>query len=261
MKICFIVDNEKIFHPNFVYNTYSLLKKKYEIELTIGLVTKIPNNSNINKYFISKILKFKIRELFKLFFIFSKVNILNLFFPRGFNKKYYSINSLAKDNKLKIFEISSSINDKKYIEKIKNFNFDLIISSNSLYFCKEILSLPKYGCINRHSSLLPKYAGLLPVFHAISRNENEIGISVHLMNDKIDGGPIISQISILNNKNLFSLYKLIFEKSSYLVFNALEKVINQKINLHTNSVSKLDYFSMPNENDWKNFRANKGAII
>ena len=142
-------------------------------------------------------------------------------------------------------------------------NLDLIISSNSLYFGKEILSLPRYGCINRHSSLLPKYAGLLPVFHAISKNEKQVGISIHLMNNKIDEGPNITQeiIKLNDNKNLFKLYELIFEKSSYMVFNAVEKVFEKKFNPKNHSSNKLDYFSMPNNKDWGNFRLNNGIII
>ena len=50
MKICFIIDNEKIFHPNFIYKTFSLINKKYNVEYSIGLVTKIPNKSNISRY-------------------------------------------------------------------------------------------------------------------------------------------------------------------------------------------------------------------
>ena len=193
MRICIIVDDERVFHPNFVYKTYTLLKEKYDIDFIIGLVTKIPNKSNINRYFARNFYKLKIQEILKLcskhfFYLF-----LNFVFKRGFKNNYFSVMAVAKDNNLKTFIINNSINNKINIKKIQNFDIDLIISSNSQYFGKEILSIPKYGCINRHSSLLPDYAGLMPVFHAISNNEKKIGVTVHLMNEEIDGGMIISQ--------------------------------------------------------------------
>lgn len=263
MKICFIIDNEKIFHPNFIYKTFSLINKKYNVEYSIGLVTKIPNKSNISRYFFLNFYKLKFIEIIKLLVIYFRINILNLIFNKGFKKKYFSVNAVAKDNNIKLFKINGSVNNKKYLKIIKDLNLDLIISSNSLYFGEEILSLPRYGCLNRHSSLLPKYAGLLPVFHAISKNEKQVGISIHLMNNKIDEGPNITQeiIKLNDNKNLFKLYELIFEKSSYMVFNAVEKVFEKKFNSKNHSSNKLDYFSMPNNKDWGKFRQNNGIII
>ena len=263
MKICFVIDNEKIFHPNFVYRTFSLLNKKYDIEYSIGLVSKIPNKSNISRYFFLNFFRLKIFEFLKLLSKYLKVNFLNLIFNKGLKKKYFSLQAVANDNKIKLFEIKGSINDKKIIKIIKDLDLDLIISSNSLYFGEEILSLPRHGCINRHSSLLPKYAGLLPVFHAISKNEKQIGISVHLMNYKIDDGPNIIQEAILlnDNKSLFKLYELIFEKSSYIVASAVDRVIENKFNSKIRSSNKPEYYSMPSHEDWINFRRNNGIII
>ena len=67
-----------------------------------------------------------------------------------------------------------------------NFIQNIIISSNSLIFKKELLSIPKICTINRHSALLPSYGGLLPVFQSFIHGEKFTGVSIHYMNNKIE---------------------------------------------------------------------------
>ena len=63
-----------------------------------------------------------------------------------------------------------------------------------MIFKKELLKIPRYGCINLHCSILPKYAGLLPSFWTIYNKEEKIGSTVHYMDDKIDNGAILGQV-------------------------------------------------------------------
>lgn len=61
---------------------------------------------------------------------------------------------------------------------------------------EEILKYPKFGCINVHGSLLPKYRGGAPIHHAIMNGESETGVTIMYMDTKMDSGDIISQKSI-----------------------------------------------------------------
>lgn len=81
------------------------------------------------------------------------------------------------------------------IEQIKSFNPDLIVVfAFSHIIPKEILEIPKYGCVNIHPSLLPKWRGASPVSFAILNGEKKTGVSYMLMDEKLDHGPIIHQI-------------------------------------------------------------------
>lgn len=73
---------------------------------------------------------------------------------------------------------------------------------------KEILDYPKYGCINVHASLLPKYRGGAPIQRAIMNGEKETGITIMYMDEHMDTGNIISmeKVDILDNDNFEKLH-------------------------------------------------------
>ncbi len=72
----------------------------------------------------------------------------------------------------------------------------IIVAAYGQILPKEILTLPKFGCINIHASLLPAYRGAAPINWAIIRGERETGITIMLMDEGMDTGAILMQESI-----------------------------------------------------------------
>jgi methionyl-tRNA formyltransferase len=72
----------------------------------------------------------------------------------------------------------------------------IIVAAYGQILPKEILTLPKFGCVNIHASLLPAYRGAAPINWAIIRGEQETGITVMLMDEGMDTGAILMQESI-----------------------------------------------------------------
>lgn len=107
-----------------------------------------------------------------------------------------SVRDVFRKYEISFMEIRNNINEKKALSFISRFKPDVIISSQSLYFGGELLSVPKLCCINRHSGLLPRNGGLWPGFQAVRKGEAETGVSVHTMEKKIDAGIVLSQINI-----------------------------------------------------------------
>lgn len=119
---------------------------------------------------------------------------------------------LANSHGIEVFQPSKI---KEEYQKIIDLNPDIIITCAYGQIIPEvILNCPKYGCINVHGSLLPKYRGGAPIHHAIIDGEKETGITIMYMDKAMDAGDIISSksIPILDTDNLDSLY----EKMSYL---------------------------------------------
>jgi methionyl-tRNA formyltransferase len=82
-------------------------------------------------------------------------------------------------------------------EEIANLSSDLIVTCAYGQFIPEsILNLPKYGCVNLHASLLPKYRGGAPIHKAIIDGQKETGISLMKMIKQMDAGDIIAQSAI-----------------------------------------------------------------
>lgn len=127
---------------------------------------------------------------------------------------------------------------KEEYEKILNYKPDIIITcAYGQILPNEILNYPKYGCINVHGSLLPKYRGGAPIHHAIINGEKETGITIMYMDSKMDSGDIIyqSKIEIGDNDNLDKIYK----EMSFLGARTLLEILPQ-IFEGTNSRIKQD---------------------
>ena len=260
MRILLIADETPFFHPNYVRNLLTLLKNK-EHKLFGAVVTKIQNKNNMESYFKRNFLKLHFFELFLLGSIKIFSLLFALIFPWGYKKNNFSVKSAFRSLKIPCLKIKNDINLKEYIEKIKGLNLDLIISSTSLYFGKEILELPKLGCINRHCALLPSYKGFWPIFQAIAHGEKEIGVTIHKMTTKIDSGIILTQqkSSIGHTKNLYKIYKMLFPLTPKIVTEAIDNLIKDK-SIKTYSY-KESYFTFPTNDNWHNFRKNGGKII
>jgi methionyl-tRNA formyltransferase len=101
------------------------------------------------------------------------------------------ISKWCEDKKVIVKKVE---NNSQFIEVVKDFKIDLIITVAYGHILKEeLLHLPKYGCINLHYSLLPKYRGAAPVQWAILNGERTTGVTVFQLNSGMDTGPIYLQ--------------------------------------------------------------------
>jgi methionyl-tRNA formyltransferase len=87
--------------------------------------------------------------------------------------------------------------DEKMASEIRGINPDfIVVAAYGKILPEKFLGIPKYGCINVHASLLPKYRGPSPIQNALIKGENETGITLIKMDAGIDTGDILSQKSI-----------------------------------------------------------------
>ena len=107
---------------------------------------------------------------------------------------------------------------------------------------KEILDYPKYGCINVHASLLPKYRGGAPIHRAIINGDKKTGVTIMYMDVGMDDGDIISQreIPILDTDNLESIHDKLSVLGRELLLDTLPSIIdgtNKRISQKSDEVS------------------------
>ncbi len=83
-----------------------------------------------------------------------------------------------------------------FIDALRKLNPDVIVvAAYGQILPKEVLALPKYGCINIHASLLPAYRGAAPINWAIIRGDKETGITIMQMDEGMDTGAVLMQES------------------------------------------------------------------
>lgn len=117
--------------------------------------------------------------------------------------------------------------------QITNYKPDFfIVAAYAKIIPKEILEIPRLGAVGVHPSLLPKYRGPSPIQTAILEGEKETGVTLFLMDEKVDHGPILARQE-LNYELRIANYELLMRKlaglSSNLLIEILPKFIKEEI--------------------------------
>lgn len=160
--------------------------------------------------------------------IFTKEDKVN---ARG-NKIIFSpVKQFGIDNEIEVIQ-PKKIKDEKIIEKIKEINPDLIVVvAYGKILPKEIIDIPKYGIINVHSSLLPKYRGASPIHSAILNGDTKSGVSIMYIEEGLDSGDVILQEScdILENDTLGTLHDKLKDLGAIGLEKALKLIETGKV--------------------------------
>ena len=115
---------------------------------------------------------------------------------RGKTMQYTPVKECALSHGIEVFQ-PVKIRETANIEYLRKFNADIIIVvAFGQILSKSILDMPRYGCINVHASLLPKYRGAAPIQQAVIDGEKESGVTIMQMGEGLDTGDMLSKIVI-----------------------------------------------------------------
>ena len=156
---------------------------------------------------------------------------------RGQNITQSEVKNYAEKNNIKILQ-PDNLNDKEFINKIKEINPDIIIVVAFRRLPAEIFSIPKYGTINLHASLLPNYRGAAPINWCLINNEAKTGVTTFFINEKIDQGDILlkEEVNISDKDNFGSLYTKLSSVGSRLLIKTIKGVLSKSL-----KASKQDF--------------------
>lgn len=132
--------------------------------------------------------------------------------------------TFAKEHNIPVFQ-PSTLRDGTALKILKDLSPDIIVVvAYGKILPKEILVLPKYGAINGHASLLPKYRGASPIQWAIISGEKQTGVTIMQMDEGLDTGDIIfvSKTDILPGETAGAL----FERLSFITADAVADAID-----------------------------------
>ena len=112
---------------------------------------------------------------------------------RGNQVQISAVKECALKYDLPVFQ-PRRIKEKEAVEYLKTLQAEIfVVAAFGQILSKEILEMPKYGCINIHGSLLPKYRGAAPIQWAILNGERETGITIMQMNEGLDTGDMLTK--------------------------------------------------------------------
>jgi phosphoribosylglycinamide formyltransferase-1 len=145
--------------------------------------------------------------------------------PKSKGLKYAKINKIKK----KVFNLNSTLFEKKAINELKKNNINLICLAGFMkILSKSFIKNFNGKILNIHPSLLPKYKGLNTHVKAIKNKDKYSGCTVHLVNSKLDSGRIINQKKVRINKldTPETLAKKILAQEHKLYPVAIMKLLN-----------------------------------
>lgn len=115
----------------------------------------------------------------------------------------------------------------EFVELLHELQPELIVvAAFGQFLSKEILELPKYGCINVHASLLPKYRGAAPIQYAIIKGEKESGVTIMQMDIGMDTGAMLDKVvvPIAENTTMGELHDALREQGATLLLEVIDKI-------------------------------------
>ena len=154
--------------------------------------------------------------------------------------KFSPVKEVAIKHNIEVFQPSKIRLD---YEPLKDLDIDLIVTcAFGQILPKEVLDLPKYGSINVHASILPKYRGSAPIEYAIMNGDKKTGVTIMYMDEGMDTGDIIkiSKLPIEDNDTGGSIH----DKLSILGKDALECTLKDIFNGNITRIKQGDEFSI-----------------
>ena len=137
-----------------------------------------------------------------------------------------AIEILSKKQSLNLRTPTTLNNDLEF-NFLKNLKPDIVIvAAYGKIIPKKFLSLAKYGFINVHASLLPKWRGAAPIQRSIMNLDNQTGISIMKIVEELDAGPVMHQDKIQINENIdtLTLSKVLSKLGANSILNAINKI-------------------------------------
>ena len=162
---------------------------------------------------------------------------------RGQKINVSPIEEFSRKKKLSLRSPSSLNNDEEF-KVLKNLSPDLVIVvAYGQIIPKNFLEIPKFGFINIHASLLPRWRGAAPIQRAIMNQDKKIGISIMKIEEKLDCGPILSskEIKLNQNSTFGEIEKKLSVIGADLLFDTLKNLENKKIEPKRQDDNKATY--------------------
>jgi methionyl-tRNA formyltransferase len=102
----------------------------------------------------------------------------------------------------------------------------MVVAAYGLILPRSVLDIPKYGCINIHASLLPRWRGAAPIHRAIETGDAETGVTIMQMEEGLDTGPMLSmeRLSITPDETTGSLHDKLAALGGKMIVDALHKL-------------------------------------
>lgn len=155
--------------------------------------------------------------------------VTNMDRPKGRGMKTVAspVKEFALEKEIEVYQPEKVRNNSEFINTLKELRPDIIcVVAYGKILPKEILEIPKLGCINLHGSILPKYRGAAPIQWAVLNGEKETGVTTIYMNEGMDEGDIIltEKVDIGENETTGELWNKLSKIGAKLLVETVKQL-------------------------------------
>lgn len=145
---------------------------------------------------------------------------------RGKKVLFTPVKELAVAHDIQVLQPEKIKQSPETMELLKAYEPDIaVVVAYGQIIQKELLDLPKYGCVNVHASLLPKLRGASPIHHAILQGEEETGVTIMQMAEGLDTGDMLTKVSLpIDGMNCEALHDKLAEMGAELLVETLPMI-------------------------------------
>jgi len=175
----------------------------------------------------------------------------------GSTRTCYSVAAVAAKYKVPVTD-AVDVNSEGFLGHLRDLGVEFIVSiSGTQYYGRRLRDQVSHGIVNCHGALLPKYRGLMPSFWTLANGETEGGVTVHLVDAKIDNGPILVQkrYRIHQDDTLEQIMARSKKLAAEAIIESVRLVEAGGYALLPNDEAEATHFSMPTRQDMLRFRA------
>lgn len=170
---------------------------------------------------------------------------------RGKKVKFSPVKEVALKNQIRVLQPEKIKNNEEFINELRQYSPDLIVvAAYGKILPREILMLPRLGCINIHASILPRWRGAAPIQRAIMAGDEETGVSLMQMSEGLDTGDVIAKsCTEIGKKNGADLHRELSIIGGNLLIDNLDDIMNNTVNIEKQDESKVTYADMLSKSD------------
>jgi methionyl-tRNA formyltransferase len=169
--------------------------------------------------------------------------------PAGRGQKLHqsSVKQFALNHNIQVLQ-PTNLKDEDFIQHLRSIDAHLFVVVAFRMLPEVVWSMPSFGTINLHASLLPEYRGSAPINWAIINGETKTGVTTFFIEKEIDTGNVIDQIAveITEEMNVGDLHDLLLSAGAALICNTIDKIrLNNAVGIPQTEMIKSDLKTAP----------------
>lgn len=261
------IENQKSLHKILI-----VTRGDYITRLTLETLLRSYSPSCLHVIIVSsdshgrsglEVLKAMWRDYEKHYFFFELYQFFLFKFAQFlFPKTPFTVRTLAKSCNI-LVTVTDKINTPEVIAFARKWQPDVLLSAKCTQrIHSDLLTVAKFGAINVHGSLLPKYAGRAPHFWAMAHAEKNVGATVHFMTETFDEGDVLinKSISLTPSMSVFSAITTVARLGGDALMEVLPAIFSDAIRV-PQDINQRSYFSSPTKTAYKQLRNNGYRLL